>query len=139
MRKKDNLFCFWDNSIWISCVNFSQLRREYLLRFCISLRDIFPNSFVFTVINKYGKGGVVQISLVFGPLPCCFRRGCLKGVLLEISLTTLFGVRNFRNTWVMRTSFFWKWSKFNINFKNAERIWENVFYLWENCIWIGCL
>ena len=32
-----------------------------VLRFCISLRETFSNSIAFTVINKYGKGVVVQI------------------------------------------------------------------------------
>ena len=31
------------------------------------LKEIFSNSIAFTVINKYGKGGAVQISKVFGP------------------------------------------------------------------------
>ena len=33
----------------------------------MSLIEIFPNWIVFTVINKYGKSGVVQILTVFGP------------------------------------------------------------------------
>ena len=33
----------------------------------MSLKEIFFNSIVFTVINKHGKGGVGQISKVFGP------------------------------------------------------------------------
>ena len=36
------------------------------------------------------------------------------------------------------SSFFWKCCKFNSNFKNIETHLENVFFLWDNCIWIGC-
>ena len=55
-----------------------------------SLREIFSNSIAFTVINKYGKGGVVQISTVFGP-PYMLRqdksseRGLLRGFFSHVS------------------------------------------------------
>ena len=38
------------------------------LRICISLKETFYNSITFTVINRYGKGVVVEISTVFGPV-----------------------------------------------------------------------
>ena len=45
----------------------------------ITKRD-FSNSTALTVINKYGKGGVVQISTVFGPLyHVAFRKVHLNG------------------------------------------------------------
>ena len=40
---------------------------ETVLITCISLREDFGNSIAFTVMNKSGKGGVDQISTVFGP------------------------------------------------------------------------
>ena len=50
----------------------SQLRRKYfwpavneVLRFCLSLRETFSKLIVFTVINKYGKSGFIQISALF--------------------------------------------------------------------------
>ena len=65
-RKIDKkAFCFGDNSIWIGCVKLSLLRREYLssavnvltvIRFCISLKETFSNSFTFKMITKYGNG-----------------------------------------------------------------------------------
>ena len=48
---------------------------QKLLRTIISQRDIFSNSIAFTVINKYGKGGVVQISRVFGALNMLLVKG----------------------------------------------------------------
>ena len=41
---------------------------ETVLRFCISLTETFCNLTDFVLINKYGKGGVVQISTVLGPV-----------------------------------------------------------------------
>ena len=37
-------------------------------RCCIVLRETFYNSIIFTVIKKYAKGAVVEISAVFGLL-----------------------------------------------------------------------
>ena len=39
---------------------------ETLLRTSISLGEDFGNSIAFTVINKFGQGGVDQISTAFG-------------------------------------------------------------------------
>ena len=36
-----------------------------VLRFCMSLTQTFCKSIAFTVINKYGKGGVLDISTKF--------------------------------------------------------------------------
>ena len=33
--------------------------------------------------------------------------------------------------------FFSKYSKFDLNSRNAGKIWEKVFCFWDNCIWIG--
>ena len=40
--------------------------QQIVLRFCISLRVTFSNSFAVTVINKYHERATVQISTVFG-------------------------------------------------------------------------
>ena len=39
----------------------------------------------------------------------------------------------------MKLIFFLKRAKFNLDFKNAENNSENVFYFWDNYIWIRCL
>ena len=36
------------------------------------------------------------------------------------------------------STFFWKYSKFNLDFENAEKNWEKVFSFWDNCMWMGC-
>ena len=49
----------------------------------------------------------------------------------------VFGVRNFENTKSMRVIFFFKYLKFQLYFKNAERNSENVFCWLNNCMRIG--
>ena len=73
-KNSEKLFCFWDNWIWIGCIYLSLLTKKYLwltvnvletvLRFWISRRETFSKSLAFTVINKYGKGGVAQVLTV---------------------------------------------------------------------------
>ena len=63
--------------------------------------------------------------------------GPLKQGFLGIYLTTFFRVRNFGNTSAMRV-FFWKCSKFDLNFKSGEKNPKNLFCFLDNCIWIGC-
>ena len=41
---------------------------QTVLRFFISLKGTFSNAITFTVINKYGKGAVVQIAMLFQPI-----------------------------------------------------------------------
>ena len=41
---------------------------ETRLGFCVSLKETSSNAITFTVINKYCKGGVIQIGTVFGPI-----------------------------------------------------------------------
>ena len=40
----------------------------YFPGFCILLRETFPHSIAFPLINKYAKGAVVQIWTVFVPI-----------------------------------------------------------------------
>ena len=74
-KGSEKFFSFWDSSIWIGCVKYSLLITEDLpysvnaltniLRFCISVRVTFSNSFAFTIINKYDNRAAVKISTVF--------------------------------------------------------------------------
>ena len=49
----------------------------------------------------------------------------------------VFGVRNFENTKSMKVIFFFKYLKFQLDFKNAARNSENVFCWLNNCMLIG--
>ena len=42
--------------------------QQTVLRFCIALKETFSNSIRLTMINKCGKGAVVQIANVFAPV-----------------------------------------------------------------------
>ena len=54
-----------------------------------------------------------------------------------VSVTTSFGVNNFRKTKVVRFIFFSKCSKFILDSKNAIEKQQNVFGFLVNCVWIG--
>ena len=75
-KNLEKSFCFLDNCIWVGCVNLSLLRRVYFSSAVsvstnsseilhITKRDSFLLNF-FTLINKYDKGALVQVSKVFG-------------------------------------------------------------------------
>ena len=73
----ESIFRFWDNCIWVGFVKLSLLRSECLQQAVNVLTNspeiTFSNSIAFKVINKYGKGTVVQISMLFRPVshvPC---------------------------------------------------------------------
>ena len=76
---------------------------------------------------------------LWAPLPCYSLKGLQKRDFLDIYLTTVFGVCNFKHTSAMRVTFSWKCSKFYLHFKNGENKSEKVFPFRDNCIWIGCV
>ena len=97
-NRGEKVICLWDNYISIGCVNLSQLRSEYsssavnasktVLRLYISLRESFSNSISFTLINKYDKDAVAQISTVFGKVYLSkglFERSSQKGLFRRLS------------------------------------------------------
>ena len=68
------LSCFLENYIFIGYVKLSHFRREFIaskmfeqtvVKVCLSLRETFSNSIAFIFINKYLKGALHQISIVF--------------------------------------------------------------------------
>ena len=72
---------------------------------------MFSYLIAFAVINKYGKGGVIQISTVFAPLPYCLLKSPLKREFLDIYFATYFGARIFRNISPIRRTYFLKMFK----------------------------
>ena len=76
---------------------------------------------------------------LWAPLPCYSLKALQKRDFLDIYLTTVFGVCNFKHTSAMRVTFSWKCSKFYLHFKNGENKSEKVFPFRDNCIWIGCV
>ena len=65
---------------------------------------------------------------VWARLPCCLSKGPPKEDFLDNYLTTFFRVGNLGNTSAMPVMFFWKCSKFNIDFKDAKVIREKEFF-----------
>ena len=104
-KKLRKAFYFFDNWVWIGCVKLSLLR-EYLSPavnagttgskiFHISKRDVFHSTFS-TVINKYDKGAVMQLSTIFGSIwyvPC--RRVLQTGLFTDVS-NLVFRCRKYR-------------------------------------------
>ena len=79
---------------------------------------------------------------------CRFQQcwGTFPMLLVEVSSETAlfrhlsdsaFRLCNFENTKSMKVNFFPKNLKCNLDFKNATKKWEKVFYFWDNIIWIG--
>ena len=95
---------------------------------------------MFTVIDKYGKAAVVDIGTVFGHV---FHVACGRvvwNVTYERFIQSPFSESVTSEIhWLWGSSFFWKCSKFNVDFKNEEKIWEKVFCFWDNSVWIDCV
>ena len=73
------------------------------------------------------------------PFTMLLVEGSSERIFLDIYLTTYLGVRNIKYTSSVRVIFFWKYSKFNVDFRNWEKNPEQVFCFWDNSIWIGCV
>ena len=63
-------------------------------------------------------------------------KGLLKQDFLDIYLTTFSEsvISEIQKLW--GSSFFSKYSKFNVDFKNAAKDWEKKIFFWENSTWI---
>ena len=110
---------------------------EALPKFSMSITETFYSLIALAVINEYDKGTVTQIPK--GLRHVCHvacRRVLWNRTFWHLS-NHVFGVGNFGNTKAMRTSFFSKCLKFNIDFKNAVKISEKVFCFSDNLIWFG--
>ena len=75
---------------------------------------------------------------VWARSPCHLWKGPLKQDLLDIYLTTFFGVSKSENTSAMRVIFFRKCSKWNLNLENVKKHSQNIFGFWDNIIWKSC-
>ena len=126
------------------------LRREYLLSAVQWLKNGPKMEHItqrdFSNLNCFHRHQLVwqrcccsALNSVSPHLACCLPKVPLKGVFLDIYLTTFFGVRNFKNTSGMRIIFFLKLWKIQSEFrKQKKKKAEKVFLFWENCIWKCC-
>ena len=106
----------------------------------MSLWIIFSNSITCTMINKYGKVGVVQTWTVLGLLTMLLvERSSERGILRHL-FNNLFLSAKFRKyISCERSLFLKKCTKFNLALKKSETSWGNVICFLDNCIWIGRL
>ena len=95
---------------------------------------------MFRVINKYGKGCVLDIGTVFGAV---FHVACGRvvwNVTFQRFIQSPFSESVISEIhWLWGSSGFWKCSKYNVDYRNAEKNSEKVFCFWDNSIWIGCV
>ena len=147
-KNREKGFCFLKNCIWIGMVKLSLWWRRYFSSAAnvltssrkiwhVNKRDFFEHNFLGNDRCIWSRCCDVDFDSDWARLPCCLSKHPLKRNFSNIYLTTfsLFVTWKIQNLWL--PSFYSKCSKFNLDFKNEAKNWENVFCFWENCIWIG--
>ena len=114
--------------------------QQTVIRLCVWLKQTFSDSITFQIISKYGNRAVVQIPTVFEPVyhVVCQRvlwNGTFWTYILPGFLECVISKRN--QLW--ESSFFWKCSKFNVDFENTRKHCEKAFNFWDNCVRIGSI
>ena len=115
-KNSENVFYFWEYSIWIRCVKLSVLRREYLspaVNVLTKSLNILHGTKIefFQLISFHSDQYIWQRcrraywNSVWAHLPCCLGKGPLKPDFSDISLISYFGVPNIGNTSIMRVTF----------------------------------
>ena len=107
----ENLFCFWDNCIWIGCLKLSLLRREYLSSAANMVTNIPPSQLPSQWSINVAKGVRLRFQQCLVPLPCSFSKCALKREFWDIYFTTYFRVRNFGKASALRVMFLSKMFK----------------------------
>ena len=75
-----------------------------------------------------------KLQQCLGPFTILPVKGSTESGLLDIYITTFFGVFNFGNTSAMSVIFFQKCPKFNVDCHNAKANSEKKFCFRDNCI-----
>ena len=92
------------------------------------------------MISKYGNSAVVQIATVFEPVyhVACqriFWNGTFCTYILPRFPECV--ISEINQLW--GSSFFWKCSKFNVDYENSTKNLEKALSFWDNCVRIGCV
>ena len=137
-KNSEKVFCFWDNSIWIGIVKLSLLRTGYFSSAAnvltsspkiwhVKNRDFFQLNWLGSYKWIWQRCCDADSNSACARLPCCLSKGRLKGDFLEIYLTTFSEsvISKKQNLW--ESSFFSKYLKFNLHFKNSVKKWEKFF------------
>ena len=86
--------------------------------------------------EKKDKRALLQISALFGIL-CCPWNIVLKQDLIDIKVTSSFGVNNTANTYPVRLFFFSKCLANYVDSRNALKFGEKCFRFLRNFVWVG--
>ena len=92
------------------------------------------------MISKYGNSAVVQIATVFEPVS---HVACQRIFWNETFCTYIFPrfpecvISEINQLW--GSSFFWKYSKFKVDFENATKNCEKAFCFGDNYVRNGCV
>ena len=136
--------------MWMGCIKLSLLGTEHLSTALIVLRNSLKLSHItkrdFLQLNCLPLDQYIwyrccrsNLNRIETSFPSSFWKSNLKWDFFHIYLTTFFACRNLRNKSARASSFFWKWSKYNLDFENARKNSEKVFRFWDNCIRLGCI
>ena len=102
----------------------------------VNKRELSENNFLANEQSIQSSGIDVDFKSVWAHLPYCLWKHPLKQEFLDIYLTTISESVTLKIQNLSLSSFFSKWLKFNLNFRNAVKNWERIFSFCDNCIWI---
>ena len=141
-------FCLPGNIIWIGIVKLSLLRKGFFSSavsvltssskiWHLNERDFFRLNWLGRVQWIWWRCCHTGFNSAWARLPCSLSKGPLNRHFLDIYLTTFFEsvILDIQKRW--GSSFFSKYWKFNLDFKNAGKNSEKDFCFWGNSIWIG--
>ena len=92
------------------------------------------------MISNYGNSVVVQIATLFEQVYHVTRQRVLWNGTFCTYILPRFPecvISEINQLW--GSSFFWKCSKFKVDFKNATKNSEKAFSFWDNCVRIRCV
>ena len=92
------------------------------------------------MISNYGNSVVVQIATLFEPVYHVPRQRVLWNGTFCTYILPRFPecvISEINQLW--GSSFFWKCSKFNVDFENLRKNPEKAFYFWDNYVRNGCV
>ena len=112
------------------CVNKSPLR------FHVTLGETFFKSTSLRMMKKHDKSALMEILQVFGPLSHVDCQSVFQNLSFYRVVSRSFLQSLFRRYMSYDHHLFFKMFKILSRFQNRRKKWENVFKLWDNCIWI---
>ena len=92
------------------------------------------------MISNYGNSVVVQIATLFEQVYHVIRQRVLWNGTFCTYILPRFPecvISEINQLW--GSSFFWKCSKFKVDFENLRKNPEKAFCFWDNCVRIGCV